>query len=798
MWASPTRLVCKVTWKEETTKSSHRCWSILPSSRLNLSWAWANFWCKNGTPIPNQLLLPTKERLEPKDRRIEAVVPWLLCTYLLGQTIIESNSNKNTGPQEGQSQSHVKRGNPGQVREGQNRNSLPNNVSSTYYITKLRSGYDNRDGGKIAEKAKAKSNVSDMLNSVCLNEVATNRIGNGKKIRDLQRARSISTSTIPTNLKKELVEIEQRKLVQLAAIKGTHDIEVFKLQLIMARSRIFREYAVDIIKSKPGSQTPGIDKEIYDREKTGMYDNLVEYLRDMIYHPNKYKAAPVKRVWIPKPGKEEKRPLGIPTVKDRALQALINLVLNPLVELTSDEDSYGFRPYRDCKMAIAAARAQLKTVNVEKATKSLKKRHRGTDLVGAYTIPNQEKWILDADIKGFFPNINHDWLMTNLFLHPELKKFINQWLKAKIFDEGTYTDPITGTPQGGIISPTLGNFTLNGLEKVIKEAIYPLTKSKEQRMQVKLQDGNRRRIQILVKCIRYADDFIVITRSKNILDKYIKPAINEFLAERGLWLSPEKTKQYQLVNPKAQLDFLGYTFKYRSKWSSKRAMVYTKGGSQGAIALYPNKDRLKAFLARIKKVIYGSLNLTAVELISELNPMIRGWANYYNMENSSHYRSLLRQALYRYTWNWMTKKHPTLGKKTLAEMYFLRPETKVEAEEVTDDSPITPDRTETKGYEKMKKYKWTFHGITRTESRFSKKETRTAFLLNPIQCSPIITAIKYLLPESLKTIHGFDDPVRLEQLIRHKLQLAITTSPKTPTLKKKLFKMQKGHCSNVR
>lgn len=138
-------------------------------------------------------------------------------------------------------------------------------------------------------------------------------------------------------------------------------------------------------------------------------------------------------------------------------------------------------------------------------------------------------------------------------------------MKAKVLDAGVYTDPITGTPQGGIISPTLGNFTLNGLERVVKEAIHPLTKSKEQRMQIKLRDGTRRRINISVECIRYADDFIVIARSKNILDKYVMPAIKKFLDERGLWLSPEKTKQYQLKDPKAQLDFLGYTFKYRAK-----------------------------------------------------------------------------------------------------------------------------------------------------------------------------------------------------------------------------------------
>lgn len=125
-----------------------------------------------------------------------------------------------------------------------------------------------------------------------------------------------------------------------------------------------------------------------------------------------------------------------------------------------------------------------------------------------------------------------------------------------------YTEPITGTPQGGIISPALGNFILNGLEKVVKEAIYPLTKSKGQRMQIKLKDGSFRRISISTECVRFANDFIVITRSKNILSKYIIPKIEEFLKVRGLWLNPDKTRIFQLSQPGAQLDFLGYTFKY--------------------------------------------------------------------------------------------------------------------------------------------------------------------------------------------------------------------------------------------
>lgn len=130
-------------------------------------------------------------------------------------------------------------------------------------------------------------------------------------------------------------------------------------------------------------------------------------------------------------------------------------------------------------------------------------------------------------------------------------------------DEGRYIDPLSGTPQGGIISPTLANFTLNGLEKAVKEAIYPLTKSVEQRYSIKLADGNSTRIALSLHLVRYADDFVIIARSQNLLNKYVIPAVNEFLKERGLWLSPEKTKQFSLSQKGAQLNFLGYTFKFR-------------------------------------------------------------------------------------------------------------------------------------------------------------------------------------------------------------------------------------------
>ena len=124
--------------------------------------------------------------------------------------------------------------------------------------------------------------------------------------------------------------------------------------------------------------------------------------------------------------------------------------------------------------------------------------------------------------------------MEHIFLHPDLKKILRQWLKAKIFDAGTYTDSTSGTPQGGIISPTLANFTLNGLEKTVKDSVRRLTKSTEQRMPVKLKDGSKKKISLSTQVVRYADDFVVITRSENLLNKYINPAIKAFLEERGL------------------------------------------------------------------------------------------------------------------------------------------------------------------------------------------------------------------------------------------------------------------------
>ena len=772
--------------KWENGRGRPECLSTLPSPRGKVSWVQTNLHPKNGSAIINPLpgMKSNKRGAEGNKTYRQQILPQR-------HAITGDNSRRHPSGELGRWQN--KHGNSGQLKT-----SLALGRTTTlftYEISKLLPEFGSQHGGKITEQAKARCNALDRLglNSACLWRAPLNPNADGNRFQDLVRVRTMTSRPYPKIIiSKSEVEEKQKELVKLAKLKGIYDKAVLNKQLIFARSKLFREHAVSTLSTRPGSKTPGVDGESFKMADKQLKEKLIDYSRYILYHPNKYKSMPIKRVWIPKPGKPEKRPLGIPTIKDRALQMITNLVLLPLVEMTSDPNSYGFRPYRDCKMAIAAVRNQLKTLDIEKLKKHIKERYaiRKENSWGVLMIPNQSKWILDADIKGFFDNINHKWLMSKIPLHPELKNLLKQWLKAKVFDEGTYLDPESGTPQGGIISPTLANFTLDGLEGAVKHSLTKLTKSKHLRMPVTMADGKKRRIALATQTIRYADDFVVITRSRNLVTKYIMPEVETFLGERGLWLSPQKTKVYRLNSFNAQLDFLGYTFKYRPKWSYKRTIIYSRQTAE-AIALYPNRNKVVAFIEKIKRIFKDSQNLTAVELITKLNPILRGWANYYNLDNSSRYRTVVKEALYRLTWEWMRKKHPTLGKETLARMYLLRENYRLEGE-LEPNSPV-PEQGDKGGYCKFKNYKWVFYGVSKKQSRFSQKATmRTAFLLNPVNSSPIVAAIKHLMPKKLINVHAFDE--RATEIVNRKIDIALMSNPKTPTLKEKLYKRQNGKC----
>jgi len=234
-------------------------------------------------------------------------------------------------------------------------------------------------------------------------------------------------------------------------------------------------------------------------------------------HPKHWKgkkATPVRRVWIPKPGKEEKRGLGIPVMYERAQQALVKSALEPEWESQFEANSYGFRPGRSAHDAIEAI---------------------------FNAIRYKPKYVLDADIKGCFDNIKQEELLKKIHTYPRLRQIIKKWLKAGVMDKGVFTPTEAGTPQGGVISPLLANIALHGMEEAITEGI----KSKAEKP-------------ILV---RYADDFVLVHSEKEELEQATEK-ITQWLRKMGLVLSSKKTRVTHTLTPvggNVGFDFLGYT-----------------------------------------------------------------------------------------------------------------------------------------------------------------------------------------------------------------------------------------------
>jgi RNA-directed DNA polymerase len=351
--------------------------------------------------------------------------------------------------------------------------------------------------------------------------------------------------------------------------------------------------AVRKVTSNKGARTPGIDGATWntDLQKAEAISNL---------RHRGYKPLPVRRVYIAK--SNGRRPLGVASMNDRAMQALSLFALEPVAETIADPNSYGFRSYRSCADAIGQCFIAL-----------AKKR--------------SSQWILEGDIKSCFSEISHRWLEDNILMD---KKLLRKWLKAGYVEKGVMFQTQSGVQQGSVNSPCITVITLSGLEAAVRAGLKSSDK---------------------VNVVVYADDFVITGSSKELLENHIKPKVADFLKERGLELSEEKTK---ITHIDQGFDFLGHNVR---KYNGK-------------LLIKPSKKNVKCFLKEIRRTIKTNSSVKTETLIYLLNPKIRGWANYFRHVVSSKVFSYVDDQIFRALFNWAKRRHPNKGIRWVEDKYY--------------------------------------------------------------------------------------------------------------------------------
>jgi RNA-directed DNA polymerase len=388
--------------------------------------------------------------------------------------------------------------------------------------------------------------------------------------------------------------------------------KVKALQWLLTHSYSAKAIAIKKITTNQGKRTPGVDGVVLktSEEKALMINSL----KRRGYHP-----LPLRRIYIPKAGNKKKlRPLGIPTMRERGMQALHTLALLPMSETTADWNSYGFRPERSTADAIEAL------------FKKLCKK-------------DAPVWILEGDIKGCFDNISHEWMLKNICTDT---KVLEKWLKAGYMEKAELFPTEKGTPQGGVASPTLANLVLDGIENLLGRNYNALNRY-----------GKRKQLSPHgIHFVRYADDFVVIAKSRDTLEKEVYPMIEAFLGERGLELSKEKTR---ITHISEGFDFLGQNIR-----------KYRLGKANAKLLIKPSSKNVNTFLSSIRHTIKAMATATQVALIQKLNPKIIGWANYHRSVVSKEIYAKVDNEIWKALWKWSARRHPNKNKAWIHARYY--------------------------------------------------------------------------------------------------------------------------------
>jgi len=401
------------------------------------------------------------------------------------------------------------------------------------------------------------------------------------------------------NWKKVNRNVKQLQVRIVKAIEAGRWGKVRALQRLLAHSFSGKALAVRRVTENRGRKTAGVDGEIWNTPQKKA--QAVQDLRQ-----RGYRAQPLRRIHIPKKDGKRKRPLGIPTMRDRAMQALYKLTLDPIAETKGDPNSYGFRQERSPADAIAQC--------------FLCFRQKTSPTV-----------VYEGDIRGCFDNIRHAWLLENI---PMDKRILQQWLKAGYIHQNVLYPTDAGTPQGGIVSPVLANLTLDGLEAAIHKQPHR---------------GSKR--QAKLHLIRFADDFVITGSSRELLDEDIAPGVEEFLDVRGLEVSPEKTR---ITDLEEGFDFLGQNIrKYKGK-----------------LLITPSKKSVKEFLGKVHDIVAKNPTTPPRDLIHQLNPVIRGWVNYQRHVVSKETFRNIDHAIFLKLWRWAKRRHRTKSAHWIRNHYF--------------------------------------------------------------------------------------------------------------------------------